>query len=106
MVALCLLASVGVLASGAAYSIAKLVRAARSEAAGLVAATDKMEELLATSGAPRTSGNDEVVVDGLAVARVWRVVPDQPVSGVTRLEVTARWLQPTVTLLTVVAVAP
>jgi hypothetical protein len=43
---------------------------------------------------------------GIDVARVWRVRGDDPAPGLTRVEVTARWSAPELTLLTLVAVAP
>lgn len=106
LVALCLVASAGTIASGAAVSMLELARAARGEAAGLAAASDRVEALVATPAAERASGNDEVVVDGLQVVRTWRVAPDDPAPGLWRLEVTARWSAPRTTLLTLVAVAP
>jgi type II secretory pathway pseudopilin PulG len=106
LVALCLVGSVGVLASGAAYSLSRLARAARSEAAGLAAASDRIESLVATDRSRRASGNDEVVTDALAITRVWHVRADDPAPGLDRLEVTVRWLHPEATLLTLVAVAP
>ena len=106
LVALCLVASAGVVASGAAQSMTTLVRSARSEAAGLAAATEKMEEIFASPHLRRASGNDEVITDGLAVTRIWRVQPGVPAAGLDRVEVTTRWLHPRATLLTVAAVAP
>jgi type II secretory pathway pseudopilin PulG len=106
LVALCLVGSVGVLASGVAHSLARLVRAAKAEAAGLSAATDRLETMIATERSRRDGGNDEVLVGDVAVARVWRVVRDTPAAGVDRLEVTVRWSHPALTLLTLVAVAP
>lgn len=106
LVALCLVGAVGVVASGAAESMTLLARAARSEAAGLAAASAKLEELIASPSDSRASGNDATVVDGLSVTRIWRVRRDDPASGLTRLEVTARWSKPSLTLLTLAAVAP
>jgi hypothetical protein len=106
LVALCLIGSAGVLASGAAQSMSRLARAARSEAAGLAAATEKLEELIALSSHLRSAGNDDVITDDLAVTRIWRVQPGSPVAGIDRVEVTVRWLHPAATLLTLVAVAP
>jgi type II secretory pathway pseudopilin PulG len=106
LVALCLVGSAGVLASGAAHSLSKLARAARSEAAGLAAAMEKLEEVIALSSDLRSPGNDEVITDDLAVTRIWRVQPGAPTKGLDRVEVTARWLHPAPTLLTLVAVAP
>lgn len=105
LVALSLVASVGVIATGAGRSLARLARAARSEAAGLAAARARIEELLAAPPAQREGGNDEMVVDGLRIARVWRVRPDAPAPGLSWIEVTARWEHPSITLLTLVAVA-
>ncbi|MFM8409796.1 MAG: prepilin-type N-terminal cleavage/methylation domain-containing protein [Alphaproteobacteria bacterium] len=106
LVALCLVASVGTIASGAASSMLELARAARGEAAGLAAASDRVEALVATPAAARSQGNDEVVVDGFTIVRTWRVAADDPAPGLWRLEATARWNAPRTTLLTLVAVAP
>ena len=106
LVALGLVASVGTVASGAAAAMLEFARAARSEAAGLAAGVDKLEVLVAMPAAARVSGNDETVVDGLAIVRIWRVLRDDPVAGLARLEVTTRWMRPRTTLLTLVAVAP
>ncbi|MFM7143876.1 MAG: hypothetical protein ACKO2K_18380 [Alphaproteobacteria bacterium] len=84
----------------------ELARAARGEAAGLAAASDRVEALVATPAAARSQGNDEVVVDGFMIVRTWRVSADDPAPGLWRLEATARWNAPRTTLLTLVAVAP
>lgn len=106
LVALSLVASVGVVASGAAQSFLRFARAARSEAAGLAAASARLEEMLALASSRRENGNDELVVDGLRITRTWRLERDVPESGLTRVEVTARWEHPEITLLTLVGVAP
>ena len=106
LVALCLVASVGVLASSAALAVLAMTTAAHAEAVGLAAASAKVEELFATEAAVRASGNDELPTSIGAVARVWRVLPDEPAAGLQRLEVTVRWSRPSVTLLSLVAVAP
>ncbi|MBU6282603.1 hypothetical protein KGQ64_10215 [bacterium] len=106
LVALCLVASVATVASGAAVSMLELARAARGEAAGLAAASERIEALLASPAGTRSSGTDEVVVDGFPVVRTWRVGADDPAPGLARVEVTARWNAPRTTLLTLVAVAP
>jgi type II secretory pathway pseudopilin PulG len=106
LVALGLLASAGIVASLAAASMLQLERAAHAEAVGLALAAEKLEELLATTPAARRNGNDETVLDGVGVARVWRVLDDEPARGVMRLEVTARWSAPALTMLTLVVAAP
>lgn len=106
LVALSLVASVGIVASAAAQSFLRFARAARSEAAGLVAASARLEEMLALGASRRESGNDEVVIDGLRITRTWRLERDVPEPGLTRVEVTARWEHPEITLLTLVGVAP
>jgi len=106
LVALGLLASAAIVASLAAASMLDLSRAAHAEAVGLALASEKLEELLATAPAARRAGNDETTLDGVGVARVWRVAHDDPARGVTRLEVTARWAAPALTMLTLVASAP
>lgn len=106
LVALGLLASAGIVASMAAASLLQLERAAHAEAVGLALAAEKLEELLASTPASRRAGNDETSLDGVDVARVWRVRDDEPTAGVMRLEVTARWTAPGLTMLTLVASAP
>ncbi|HEY8515362.1 MAG TPA: prepilin-type N-terminal cleavage/methylation domain-containing protein [Candidatus Binatia bacterium] len=106
LVAVALIASAGVVASTAALAMLRLERAAHAEAAGLAAASEKLEELIATRPADRRSGNDTTVLDGVAVTRVWRVLDDQPARDLVRLEVTSRWDHPQLTLLTLVAAAP
>ena len=106
LVALGLLASAGIVASLAAASMLQLERAAHAEAVGLAVAGEKLEELLATAPSARRAGNDETLLDGVDVARVWRVLDDVPARGVMRLEVTARWTAPALTMLTLVAAAP
>jgi prepilin-type N-terminal cleavage/methylation domain-containing protein len=105
LVALCLVASAGVLASFAATALLGLSSAAHSEAAGLAAASEKLEELIATPAAARIAGNDETAMAGVAVTRIWRIRADDPAPGLVRMEVTARWEHPTLTLLTLVAAA-
>jgi hypothetical protein len=106
LVALSLVASAGLVASVAGAAMLALERAAHGEAAGLAVAGEKMEELVALPPAERRNGTDDVVLDGVAVTRVWRVVAGDPAYGVTRLEVTARWERPDLTLLTLVGVVP
>jgi prepilin-type N-terminal cleavage/methylation domain-containing protein len=106
LVALALMASAGVVASAAAVAMLRLERAAHAEAAGLAAASERIEQLAAMVPAARQSGNDAIAVDGVAVTRVWRVHGDDPVYGLTRLEVTARWDTPALTLLTLVMTVP
>jgi prepilin-type N-terminal cleavage/methylation domain-containing protein len=104
--ALGLVAAVGVVASAAGQALAALSLAARAEASGLAAATEKLEEIMAMPREERSSGNDETTMASLVIARVWRVTQDQPAPELTRIEVTARWARPTLTLLTLVGVAP
>lgn len=106
LVALGLLASAGIVASLAAVSMIELERAAHAEAVGLALASEKLEELLAAAPPARSAGNDETTLDGVGVARVWRIAHGDPAPGVTRLEVTARWAAPALTMLTLVASAP
>lgn len=106
LVALGLLASAGIVASVAATAMLQLERAAHAEAVGLAVAGEKLEELIAAAPAARRAGNDETTLDGVGVTRVWRVRDDDPTRGVTRLEVTARWSAPALTMLTLVAAAP
>ncbi len=106
LVAMSLVASVGLVASVAGAALLELERAAHGEAVGLALASEKLEELIALPPAERRSGTDDVTLDGVAVTRVWRVVSDEPVHGVTRLEVTSRWEEPSLTMLTLVGAAP
>jgi len=106
LVALGLVASAGVVASVAAVAMLQLEHAAHAEAVGLALAGEKLEELVAALPPARRSGNDESQLDGIDVARVWRVVNDDPTRGLTRLEVTARWEAPALTLLTLVTAVP
>jgi len=106
LVAIGLVASAGVVATTAAVAMLQLERAAHAEAVGLALATDKLEELVAAQPAVRRSGNDDTALDGVDVWRVWRVLDDEPAPGLTRLEVTARWQRPQLTLLTVVTAVP
>ncbi|MEW6269108.1 MAG: hypothetical protein AB1689_07395 [Thermodesulfobacteriota bacterium] len=106
LVAIGLVASAGVVATTAAVAMLRLERAAHAEAAGLAAASEKLEELVGALPADRRSGNDDTVLDGVPVTRVWRVLDDQPAQGLTRLEVTSRWDRPQLTLLTLVAAVP
>jgi hypothetical protein len=106
LVALGLLASAGIVATMGAASLLQLERAAHAEAVGLALAAEKLEELLASNPAARRGGDDETALDGVDVARVWRVRDDDPTLGVMRLEVTARWSAPGLTMLTLVASAP
>jgi type II secretory pathway pseudopilin PulG len=104
--AVCLVAAAGVVASGAARTMLQLGAAAHSEAVGLGAAAEKLEELIAAPQGGRAPGNDVLTVDGVDVTRIWRVRPGEPAAGLSRLEVTARWSHPSLTLLTLVTVAP
>jgi hypothetical protein len=73
---------------------------------GLALAGEKLEELIARTPPARSGGNDTTDLDGVRVARVWRVVERTPAAELTRLEVTARWDQPRTTALTLVAAVP
>lgn len=106
LVALGLVASAGVVASVAAVAMIELERAAHAEAVGLAVASEKIEQLAAATPAARRAGNDATELDGVAVTRVWRVRNDDPAYGLTRLEVTARWDAPALTLLTLVMTVP
>jgi type II secretory pathway pseudopilin PulG len=106
VVAICLVASAGVVASTAALGMLRLERAAHAEAAGLAAASEKLEELIGTEPSARRSGNDTTLLDGVELTRVWRVLDDLPARGLVRLEVTSRWDQPQLTLLTLVTAVP
>lgn len=106
LAALGLVGAVGVMATGAGHALAHLGLAARAEAAGLLAAEQKLEELLAARSEDRTGGTDAVDHSGIAVRRVWRVLPNNPAPGLERVEVSARWDVPRLTVLTLVAVAP
>ena len=106
LAALGLVGSAGVLASFAATALLSLSAAAHAEAAGLAAAAEKLEELIALPPAARASGNDQTSMAGVGVTRIWRVRSDDPVPGLDRMEVTARWDHPSLTLLTLVAAAP
>ena len=66
----------------------------------------QIEELTASLPAARRAGNDVTELDGVDVTRVWRVHSDDPAYGLTRLEVTARWDLPALTLLTLVTTVP
>src|SRR5262249_48727840 len=83
--ALSFVSSVGVLASGAASAFITLAHAAHAEAVGLAAATEKLEELIATPAAARASGNDETAMGEVAVTRVWRVRAGDPVRDLDRI---------------------
>jgi len=106
LAALGLLGAAGVMATGSGHALARLAWAARGEAAGLFSAEQKIEELLSLPAAERRAGNDETDASGVSVRRVWRVLDDTPAPGVTRLEVSASWETPGLTMLTLVAVAP
>lgn len=106
LAALGLVGAVGVLASGSGHALARLGLAARAEAAGLFAAERKLEELLSLESGQRRSGNDTASSGIVPITRVWRVIPDEPARGLTRIEVSASWETPQLTVLTLVGVAP
>ena len=105
LAALGLVGAVGVVASGSGHALARFGWAARGEAAGLFAAERKLEELLSLRADDRTGGTDRTESSGIAVRRVWRIVPDTPAPGLTRVEVSASWEAPDLTILTLVGVA-
>ena len=105
LAALGLLGAVGVVASASGHALARLGWAARGEAAGLFAAEQKIEELLSLPAGERRAGNDETISSGISVRRVWRVRGDAPAPGLARVEVSASWETPQLTILTLVAVA-
>lgn len=105
LAALGLVGAVGVVASGSGHALAKLAWAARGEAVGLFAAEQKLEELLSLPAVERRGGTDGTESSGIAVRRVWRIVPDTPAPGITRVEVSASWEAPELTILTLVGVA-
>ena len=106
LAALGLVAAIGVIASGAARAMIHLTQAAHAEAAGLAAAEERLEELISLDSADRRSGNDETTLGDVALVRVWRVLRNDPASGLDRLEVTVRWSAPSLTLLTLATVSP
>lgn len=101
-----LLLSAGIVATFAAVAMLRLELAAHAEAVGLAVAGEKLEELMSRSPDARAGGNDETDLDGVHVTRVWRVIGASPAAGLDRLEVTARWDRPQITLLTMVAAVP
>ena len=106
LVAISLVASVGVAATGTALALTALVGRARAEVVALSLAAEKIEELMARPADDRRDGFDEVAQSGARVTRMWRVTSGDPEPGLTRLEVSARWRDPQLTVLTLVAVAP
>lgn len=104
LAALGLLAAMGLLASGAGHAMARMGEAGRQEAAGLLAAGNKLEELLALRASTLGSGHDRVRIAGVEVHRVWRIREDSPEIGLWRVEVSARWDGPALRQLTLVGV--
>lgn len=104
--ALSLVASAGVAATGAGLALTALVARVRAEVVALSLAAAKIEELLAMPAAGRSDGFDEVEQSAVRVKRMWHVSDGDPEPGLARLEVTARWEDPQLTVLTLVAVAP
>jgi hypothetical protein len=47
-----------------------------------------------------------VELAGIEVGRIWRVRPHPDLPGLQRVEVSARWEEPQLTVLVLVAVAP
>jgi prepilin-type N-terminal cleavage/methylation domain-containing protein len=105
LAALGLLAAMGLLASSAGHAMARLGGIARHEAAGLLAAENKLEELLALRASTLSGGHDRVRIAGVEVHRVWRVRAGSPEIGLWRVEVSARWEDPALRQLTLVGVA-
>jgi prepilin-type N-terminal cleavage/methylation domain-containing protein len=105
LVSLSLVASIGVAATGLGVALAALATAARAEAVGLALASEKLEELIATSPELRGDGFDEVERSGVRVVRQWRVATGDPEPELSRLEVTARWDRPELTVLVLAALA-
>lgn len=105
LVALSLVASIGVAATGLGIALASLATAARAEAVGLALASEKLEELIAAAPDRRGDGFDEVERSGVHVVRQWRVATGDPEPDLARLEVTARWERPELTVLVLVALA-
>lgn len=106
LAALGLVGAVGVVATGAGHALARLSVAARAEAAGLFAAEQKLEEILSLVAEERTSGNDVPASTVVPLQRIWRIIPDDPALGLTRVEVSTSWETPQLTVLTLVGVAP
>jgi prepilin-type N-terminal cleavage/methylation domain-containing protein len=106
LVALGIVVSASMLALSASATMLRFVHAARAEAAGLAAAQEKIEELISTPRAGRVEGNDMVELAGIEVGRIWRVRPHPDLPGLQRVEVSARWEEPQLTVLVLVAVAP
>ncbi|MEO2167029.1 MAG: prepilin-type N-terminal cleavage/methylation domain-containing protein [bacterium] len=106
LVALGIVVSASMLALSASATMLRFVHAARAEAAGLAAAQEKIEELISTLRTGRVEGNDMVELAGIEVGRIWRVRPHPDLPGLQRVEVSARWEEPQLTVLVLVAVAP
>ena len=106
LAALGLVGAVGVVATGAGHTIARMGHAARAEAVGLAATERKLEELLSLDDEVREGGSDERMDSGILVRRVWRVLRDDPARGLTRVEVSSSWEAPGLVILTLVGVAP
>ncbi len=105
LAALGLVGAVGVVATGSGHALARLAWVARGEVSGRLAAERKMEELLSLRRSELHGGHDEEVLAGMRVRRIWRILPDAPARGLTRVEVSASWDEPRLTVLTFVAVA-
>jgi prepilin-type N-terminal cleavage/methylation domain-containing protein len=106
LVALSLVASAGAAATGAGVALVALTARARAEAVALELASAKIEELAAAPAAARSDGFDEVVAGAVRVARMWRVTASDPAPTLARIEVTARWEDPELVVLVLVALAP
>jgi prepilin-type N-terminal cleavage/methylation domain-containing protein len=106
LVALSLVASAGVAATGTGLALTALTARARAEVVALELAGAKIEELSAKPSEERGNGFDEIEEDAVRVTRMWRVWTGDPEPGLKRLEVTARWRDPQLNILTLVAVSP
>ena len=97
--------SVGIIAHGAGFAMMRLAVAAQAESVGLFLAEEKIEELLSLPASLRRSGNDDLVVSGVGVRRIWRIEEASPAPGLVRIEVSTSWEVPQITVLNLVAVA-
>ena len=111
MVALSLVAGLALIASTAGLAVVRLEAAAHAEAVGLTAAEDVVQRLAGLPRAERVAGSDELDAPPVEVHREWRVFADDPAPGLTRVESSAAWREPSSdpsarVRLTLVAVLP